>query len=138
MEQFFTFLGNHPLLVGAFVLLLILFIRNEMQRGGASISAQQLVQLVNNEGAVVVDLRDKAEFEQGHIVSSINIPFANLEKRVDELKKYQDKPLVLACKMGQHAGSAGTTLRKHGFDQVSRLSGGIGEWRNQNLPVVKS
>ncbi len=138
MEQIFIFIGNHPLLVGAFVLLLVLFIRNEANRGGANVSAQQLVDMVNNSAAVVVDLRDKAEFDQGHIVDSLNIPFANLESRMDELSKYKDKPIVIACKMGQQAGSAGTMLRKAGYENVSRLRGGITEWRGQNMPVVKS
>jgi len=137
MEQLFAFISNHPFLVGAFVVLLALFIRNEMSRGGAAVSAQELVQLVNNEGAVVVDLRDKAEFEAGHIVDSINIPFAAIETRMDELNPYKGKPIVLACKMGQHSGSAGTQLRKAGFEQLSRLRGGIADWRAQNLPVVK-
>lgn len=137
MEQLFAFISNHPFLVGAFVVLLALFIRNEMSRGGATVSAQELVQLVNNDGAVVVDLRDKAEFDAGHIVDAINIPFAAIEARMDELNPYKGKPIVLACKMGQHSGSAGTQLRKAGFEQVSRLRGGIAEWRAQNLPVVK-
>lgn len=138
MDQLFEFIGNHPYLVGAFVVLLVLFIRNETQRGGSSVSAQQLVGLVNREGAVVLDLRDQKEYETGHIVDSVNIPYASLESRLSELEKYKDKPIVLACKMGQHAGSAGTALRKNGFANVSRLSGGIAEWRNQNLPVVKA
>lgn len=138
MDQLFVFIGNHPYLVGAFVVLLALFIRNEMSRGGATISAQELVQLVNNEGAVVVDVREKAEFDSGHIVDAINIPYASMESRLDELEKHKSKPIVLACKMGQHAGSAGTLLRKAGFEHVSRLRGGITEWRGQNLPVVKA
>ena len=138
MDQLFIFVGNHPYLVGAFVVLLALFIRNEMSRGGATVSAQELVQLVNNEGAIIIDVRDKAEFDAGHIVDAINIPYSNIESRTDELKKYQEKPIVLACKMGQHSGAAGTALRKAGFENVSRLRGGIAEWRGQSLPVVKA
>ena len=138
MEQLFAFISNHPYLVGAFVVLLALFIRNEMSRGGATVSAQQLVQMVNNEGAIVVDVRDKAEFEAGHIVDAINIPYTNLESRIDELNKHKDKPIVVACKMGQHSGAAGTLLRKNGFTNVSRLRGGIADWRGQSLPVVKA
>lgn len=137
MEQLFAFITNHPMLVGAFVILLILFIRNEMARGGATLGAQEVVNLVNHEGAIVLDVRDKAEFKAGHIVDSINIPYASLEARLDELKKYEDKPIIVACKMGQHAGAAGAQLKKAGFAQVSRLRGGITEWRGQNLPVVK-
>ena len=138
MENLFTFVGNHPLLVGAFVLLLILFIRNEMSRGGKAVNAQQLVHLVNNENALVVDVRDKSEYDQGHIVDSINIPFSSLEGRLSELEKHKERPLVVACKMGQHSGSAGTMLRKNGFENVSRLTGGLADWRGQNLPVVKA
>jgi rhodanese-related sulfurtransferase len=137
MERVFEFIGNHPYLVVAFVLLLALFIRNETRRGGRSVSAQQLVDLVNREDAVVLDIRDRKEFQAGHIVDALNIPNANLDSRLDELKKYRERPVVVACKMGQNAGAAGTLLRKQGFTNVSRLSGGMAEWRNQNLPVVK-
>lgn len=126
------------MLAGSFAILLVLFIRNEMNRGGTGISTQKLVDMVNREEAVVVDLRDKKEFDQGHLVGSLNVPYASIETRVDELTKYKERPLVLVCRMGQHAGAAGTILRKKGFANVSRLTGGFVEWRNQNLPVVRA
>ena len=137
MQRLFEFVANHPFLVGTFVLLLALFIRNETRRGGRSVTAQQLVDMVNRENAVVLDVRDRKEYQAGHIVGAVNVPFANLGARIDELKKYQSRPLVVTCKMGQHAGAAGTQLRKAGFENVTRLTGGMAEWRNQNLPVVK-
>lgn len=138
MQKFFEFIGNHPFLVGLFVVLLALFIRNEMRRGGRSVSPQQLVDMVNREKALVVDVRDRKEYQAGHIVDAVNIPSANLEGRIDELKKHRERPIVVVCKMGQNAGTAGATLRKQGFENVSKLSGGMAEWRNQNLPVVKA
>jgi rhodanese-related sulfurtransferase len=137
MQHLFEFIGNHPILVGTFALLLVLFIRNETRRGGQNVSPQQLVNLVNRDGAIVVDVRDPKEFAAGHIVSAVNIPQAALAGRLNELAKYKDKPVAIVCKMGQHSGAAGTLLRKAGFQQVMRLSGGMMEWRNQNLPVVK-
>ena len=137
MDQLLDFISNHPFLVATFAVLLALFVRNETRRGGESVSAQQLVDMVNKQNAMVLDVRDKKEFDQGHIVDSVNIPFSALEGRVDELKKFKDRPIVVACKMGQHANAAGTVLRKSGFETVTRLTGGIMEWRNQNLPVVK-
>ncbi len=137
MEKFFEFIANHPFLVGAFVLLLVLFVRNETRRGGRSVSPQELVDMVNRHNAVVLDIRERKDFQAGHIVEAVNIPNANLESRLDELKKYRDRPIVVACRMGQNAGAAGTLLRKQGFENVSRLTGGMTEWRNQSLPVVK-
>jgi len=138
MEHLFQFVGNHPVLVGTFALLLALFIRNETRRGGLTVSAQELVDLVNRENALVLDVRDKKEFDAGHIVNAVNIPFASLENRLGELGKHKERPVVVACRVGQHSGAAGTLLRKNGFGNVRRLTGGISEWRNQNLPVVKS
>ncbi len=138
MNQVFEFIGNHPILVAAFVLLLVLFVRNETRRGGRSVTAQQLVDMVNRENALVLDVRDKKEFDSGHIVDALNIPFASLDGRINELKKHHERPIVVACRMGQHAGTAGSVLRKHGFENVSRLTGGVTEWRNQSLPVVRA
>jgi rhodanese-related sulfurtransferase len=138
MDQVFTFVSNHPFLVGTFILLLALFIRNETQRGGQTVSAQQLVDMVNRNNALVLDVRDKKEFDSGHIVDSVNIPYSALESRLTELNEHKARPVVVACKMGQHSGAAGTLLRKNGFEEVRRLTGGVTEWRNQNLPVVKS
>lgn len=137
MERFFEFVGNHPFLVGAFLLLLVLFIRNETRRGGRSVTPQQLVDMVNRENAVVLDIRERKDFQSGHIVDAVNVPYSSLESRLDELKKHRERPVVVVCKIGQNAGAAGTLLRKQGFANVSRLTGGITEWRNQNLPVVK-
>jgi rhodanese-related sulfurtransferase len=137
MAQLFEFIGHHPILVGIFAVLLVLFIRNETQRGGKGVSPQELVNLVNKEGAIVLDVRDSKEFAAGHIVDAVNVPHTVLESRLSELEKYKEKPVTIVCKMGQHAGTAGAMLRKAGFASVSRLSGGMTEWRNQNLPVVK-
>jgi rhodanese-related sulfurtransferase len=137
MSQLFEFVGNHPFLIGTFAVLLTLFIRNETQRGGKGVTPQELVNLVNREGGVVLDVRDSKEFATGHIVDAVNVPHTALESRIAELEKYKEKPVTVVCKMGQHAGTAGAMLRKAGFASVSRLTGGMTEWRNQNLPVVK-
>src|SRR5262245_20778613 len=137
MQHLFEFIGKHPFLVGAFALLLALFIRNETRRGGTGVSPQELVNLVNRDGAVVVDVRDPKEFASGHAVAALNIPQSALAGRMNEIAKFKDKPIAVVCKMGQHSGAAGTLLRKAGFQHVMRLSGGMMEWRNQNLPVVK-
>jgi rhodanese-related sulfurtransferase len=138
MEQFFSFLGNHPILVGTFLLLLFLFFRNERTRAGATVGTQELVRLVNKENAVVLDVRERNEFLEGHIVDALNIPYTSLESRLDEISQHKETPIVIACKMGQHSGAAGTLLQKNGFTNVTRLTGGYAEWRAQNLPVVKT
>lgn len=138
MAEFIEFLGQQWMLVGGLVACLFLLLQHESRKGGEALSPQQLINRVNQKEAVVVDLRDSADFQQGHIVDALNIPAAKLVDRAAELEPFRGRPLVLVCKMGQHAGAAGKTLATKGFDDVSRLQGGMMEWSNMQLPLVKS
>ena len=135
MEQWVEFASNHWMLVSAFAGLLILLAWDSSLKSGAKLSPSQLTQLINRESAVVLDIRDAAEFKKGHLVGAINIPHTQLENRSDELKAYKDRPIVLVCKDGQRSSMAGKILLKQGF-KVSRLGGGLLDWTNQNLPLV--
>ena len=137
VAQIFEFIGNHYILVSVFIFLLVAFIINEGKQGGAALTPNNLVNLVNREGAVIVDIRDNKEFGNGHIAGAVNMPFGTIDSRVGELHSYKEKPIVLVCKMGQHAGSIGKKLRGQGFEDVRRLSGGMAEWGANSLPVVK-
>ncbi len=136
MTQFLVFLGQQWILVSILMVLVFLYIQAEIKRGGETISAHQLTHLVNRENALVLDVRENAEFKEGHIVDSLHIPFSKLKERLSELSKYQDKPIVIVDKMGQHSGAAGKQLKEAGFN-VARLDGGMTEWRASNLPLVK-
>lgn len=122
------------MLVSLLLALLGLFLWNENRRAGDSISVHQLTQQVNQASALVLDLREPKEFREGHVVDALNIPYAKLAERMNELDKA--RPLVLVDKMGQHSAAAGRTLKQAGF-QVSRLQGGMSEWTIANLPLVK-
>lgn len=137
MEQFFEFIGNHWILSTTFAALLAAFFYNEVKRSGQALSPQQLVDRVNLQQALVLDVRDSAEFESGHITASLNIPHTSLQSRITELEKHKQRPIVVVCKMGQHSGSMCTLLKKSGFTDVFRLRGGVNTWRAESLPLVK-
>ena len=137
VEQIFEFISNHYILVSAFVFLLVAFVINEGKLGGAAITPTNLVNLVNREDALLVDIRDKKEFAAGHIAGALSMPIASIDARIGELESYKDKPVVLVCKMGQHASSVGRKLKDLGFENVRRLSGGMAEWTASSLPMVK-
>jgi len=109
---------------------------SERVKAGKPASAHEATHLINTDGAKVVDLRDRSEFSAGHIVDAIHIPHGEIEKRIGELAPYKEKVLILADKMGQHAGAVGRQLKKDGYT-VRRLEGGMSEWSNQKLPLVK-
>ncbi|WP_263080775.1 rhodanese-like domain-containing protein [Endozoicomonas sp. Mp262] len=137
MEQIFEFIVNHPMLVGALVVLVCALVFTEMRKGGQGVTTQDLTLLVNQQGAVIVDVREKAEFNKGHIVDALNIPFARLKERASELLKHKDKPVIIVDAMGQHGGMAGKILKEAGIEQVMKLKGGIGSWQSDSLPLVK-
>jgi rhodanese-related sulfurtransferase len=130
------FLGQQWMLVGILLVLVFLFIQLEIKRGGETVSIHQLTTLVNRENAIVLDIREKTEFNEGHIVDAVHIPFAKLKERLPELDKFKDRPIVIVDKMGQFTGAAGKQLLDAGFN-ATRLDGGMTEWRGSNLPVVK-
>ena len=136
MEQFLQFLSEQWILATALIVCLALLLRYESAKGGPTLSPQQLINEVNRNQAVVVDLRDSKEFDQGHIVDALSIPHAKLNDRLAELGSYKERPVVLVCKMGQHSGAAGKQLKAAGFEQVSRLNGGMMEWTNLQLPLI--
>jgi rhodanese-related sulfurtransferase len=138
MELFLQFVVAKWYLVGAFVMLLGLLLAHENRKGAASISPAQVTALLNREDAVVLDLRDAAEYRQGHVVDSVNMPFAKLSERIAELERYRERPLVVVCKMGHHSGAVAKTLKEKGFTRVYRLGGGILEWQSAQLPLVRS
>jgi len=137
VEQIFEFISNHYILVSAFVFLLVAFVINEGKLGGAAITPTNLVNLVNREGAVLVDIRDTKEYSAGHIAGALSMPISSIDARIGELESYKDKPVVLVCKMGQHASAVGRKLKALGFENVRRLSGGMAEWTASSLPMVK-
>ncbi|MAD47126.1 MAG: sulfurtransferase [Oceanospirillaceae bacterium] len=137
MDRLFEFVANHWWLVGIWGAFLLALLWDNNRRSGLSVSTSQATMMANNEDAVFVDIRDAKDFSAGHIANAVNIPFATLTSRMSELDKYKDKPLILVCKSGQTVNMAGKTLREKGFNAV-RMSGGMMEWNNQNLPVVRS
>lgn len=131
------FVTEEWLLCSLLAAVTVAFLILESRKGGASVSHHQATRLLNDGKAILVDLRDTKEYKAGHIVDALNIPYASLASRLDDLEKHKSKQIIVVDKMGQHAGAAGKILRDKGF-AVVRLQGGMMEWTQQNLPVVKA
>ena len=132
----FIFASEQWLLLSTFLVLLYLFMFTERTKGGKPIATAEVVSLMNADTAVLVDVRATADFQAGHIHGAINIPHIKAATRISELEKHREKLIVLVDQMGQHAGSTGKMLTKDNYN-VRRLSGGMSEWQQQNMPVVQ-
>jgi rhodanese-related sulfurtransferase len=123
------------LALGSGVMLLL-----PMLKGGAggvpSLSPSEAVTLINRSHAIVIDVRDDAEFASGHIADAKHIPLSSLPERLNELKKYKDKTVLVNCQRGMRSAKACDILRKAEFTQLHNLQGGLEAWTAAKLPLV--
>ena len=137
MPRLLEFAGHHPYLIAAAVIILALFMGDELLRRlrkYREVAAAESVLLMNN-GATVVDIRTPKEFSAGHVIGAHNIPAAELGGRLSELDKYKQRPVIVVCESGNTSQKAAGMLVKHGFQSVHSLKGGIRGWQNEHLPL---
>lgn len=85
---------------------------------------------------VVLDVRTKEEFDQGHLAGAVNIDFNNTTafndfvSQLDKNKKY-----LVYCRSGNRSGQAMKMMQDKGFTQITNLDGGIQSWQRDSLPL---
>jgi rhodanese-related sulfurtransferase len=105
--------------------------------GGASVTTLQATQMINRQDALLLDVREQAEYAQAHILNARGLPLSQLEARIGDIEKFKDKPLIVYCATDNRSSSAAATLKKRGFSNVVILSGGFAAWQQAGLPVQK-
>jgi phage shock protein E len=80
---------------------------------GPSVDYQQLVK----QGAIILDVRSKGEYQQGHIKGSMHIPVDQLANNLTKLKS-KDTPVITCCASGMRSGMAKKILQSHGYKEV--------------------
>ena len=137
MELILRFIIEQWVLVAALFVCIIMLIRNENQKSGPALSPQEAIKIINQENGIFLDMRDLREFKDGHIVAAINIPFNKLLEQLSQIEKYKNQPIVVVCKMGHQSGAGCKQLKSEGVQKVFKMTGGMFEWNNLQLPVVK-
>ena len=137
MEHLSQFITHHWQLWLLFTAILILTFLNELfikNKKAKELSPQALVDLINQENAVVIDIRDLESFKKGHIIGSIHAVPADLNQK--KMDKYKNKSIVLVCTRGIQASTLASTLGTKECEPIV-LSGGITAWVNADLPLIK-
>ena len=100
-------------------------------------SGELAEKLAGNDSAVtVIDVRERGEWEAGHIAGAVHVPLGQLPDRVAELDR--DRPLVLHCQSGGRSSIGASVLRAQGFKNVINLSDGFAGWQRRGQPVERS
>jgi len=93
--------------------------------------------LINHRDALLLDVRETREYEDGRLPNAVHIPLSQLESRSSELAKHKARPVVAYCASGNRSRSAGGALAKIGFAEMYNLHGGFRAWKDAGLPVEK-
>jgi rhodanese-related sulfurtransferase len=105
--------------------------------GAKAVGTLEATRLMNTGTALVLDVRANGEFAGGRIPKSKNIPLPEIDKRLDEINRFKDKPVIVTCATSSRAGSAVRLLKQRGFSNVYLLAGGFSAWQQASLPVEK-
>ncbi|HLW32496.1 MAG TPA: rhodanese-like domain-containing protein [Aequorivita sp.] len=103
------------------------------------ISVEEFVMIQRTESLIILDAREKVEFNVSHISSAKNIGFDNFfsnEKMLQKINK--DAQVIVYCSIGIRSEKIAERLKKLGFINVKNLYGGIFEWKNKGFQVVDS
>jgi hydroxyacylglutathione hydrolase len=97
-------------------------------------SVHQVRELLRAGDVTVVDVRERHEWESGHLPGVVNIPLGRLTERLAELPG--DGTIVLQCQTGSRSAIAASLLEARGRSAVANLDGGFAAWCQAGLPVV--
>lgn len=114
---------------------------------GLTLAAQQLqasqgvdvkqAQSMNQQGALLLDVREPAEYAAIHAPNAKLIPLGEVGLRLKEIEAYKDKPIAVICRSGRRSAKAVAILQEAGFTQVVNVQGGTNAWEQAGLEVIK-
>jgi adenylyltransferase/sulfurtransferase len=112
-----------------------------VQQSGSRVAEVTAVELAARraraETFLLLDVRDPDEYGTAQIEGSLHIPLGELEGRLDELKEWRDRSIVVHCHRGGRSERACEILLARGFKKAEKLTGGIEAWALTVDPDVK-
>ncbi|MCW2259502.1 MULTISPECIES: MBL fold metallo-hydrolase [Sphingobacterium] len=83
----------------------------------------------------IIDVRTENEYGNGHIRGAENISLTTLKNNLHKISK--DRPVIVHCQSGVRAAMAYSLLKKSGIQNIKMFSGGINEWTEKKIELVK-
>lgn len=103
------------------------------------ISAKEVARLMANDEAVIIDVREPAEYRGEHIEYARNLPLSEVSMDAANLPEHQHKKLILHCKSGKRSMLACEKLHADNIPyDLWNLDGGIEAWKKEGLSIVTS
>jgi rhodanese-related sulfurtransferase len=87
--------------------------------------------------AVIVDVREKDEWDEGHIPDAIHMSRGTIELDIEEKVPDSNAMIICHCGGGGRSALAAESLQKMGYKNVHSMAGGLKAWRAAGLPTTK-
>jgi sulfur-carrier protein adenylyltransferase/sulfurtransferase len=91
----------------------------------------------DDQDFVLVDVREKHEWNEGYVPGAVHVPRGHLESQIEEVVPDKSKKVVLYCAGGVRSLMAGTTLQQMGYEDVISMSGGFGRWKGSGYNFIQ-
>lgn len=126
-------------LVPILIMVGILVFSSHGLKGGPEVSVKDAVGLMKgNPRPVIIDVRERAEFDQGHLPGAVSVPFAEFKTRLESLKLPKIDPVILYGTDDARARDATRILYESGYQGALTLIGGFEAWRAAGQAVGKA
>jgi len=106
-----------------------------LQKTKAEIAEVDARQAQEMKDALFVDVRERDEWEEGHIPGAVFVPRGNLESRIEGVAGDRSSPLVIYCASGARSAFAAKTLSDLGYENVVSLAGGFVDWKRNGFDI---
>ena len=91
-------------------------------------------QALADAGALVVDVRETTEWQEGHLVGAVHVPRGHLESKIESVAPDRHRPLVLDCAGGVRSAFAARQLAEMGYTDVVSMAPGFQGWKSEGRP----
>ena len=125
-----------PMAVDADLLAQVDGFLSSIPEGYYSVGTVEKLQEAMDAGAMLVDVRETSEFDQGAITGAVNIPIRTLMQNLDQIPT--DQPVIVYCASGHRAAMANGILHMAGFDNVRAFPPGYGAWAAAQETVAEA
>src|SRR6476469_8773128 len=109
----------------------------EAKKNITEISPEDAASKMQNREAVIIDVRDKDEYDEGHIPNAIHLSRGLLELDIEEKVSDPNAMIITHCGGGGRSALAAQSLQKMGYKNVRSMAGGLKAWKAAGLPTAK-
>jgi molybdopterin/thiamine biosynthesis adenylyltransferase/rhodanese-related sulfurtransferase len=113
---------------------------SQVKQGIREVTVEDTKSLVLGKGGeqpVLIDVRERDEYEQGFIPSAQWIPRGFLELKIEDLVADREREIIVYCAGGVRSALGARSLRELGYTKVSSMAGGFRAWKNAGFPFER-